>query len=399
MPSKLRRVCMIVYALYDGDARVRREAETLAATGLYQVKVLALKVGPTPRKYALEGVEIQELNVVKYRGRNPLRYVLSYVHFTGRAFVTLTGLALRRAVDIVHVHNMPNFLLLAAIGPMLQRKRVILDIHDTMPETFAATFAPALRRVCLPILEYEERVFAALADKIIAVNDVQKDAILARLPRARSKTIVSLNVPDPRLFNGNAPAPGARAASPGFKLVYHGTVSGRLGVGLAVRAVARCAAQISDIELHIIGEGDAKESLIRSCKELGVADRVVFHKRLPLDELIPVVKSMDLGVVPLERNDATDLMLPVKLMECLSLGVAVVAPKLRAIQRYFEPDMLFLFDPGDVDSLCDAIKKAHDPLERLARLKRARTFLDRYGWGSHKANLLDLYRSVEPGKT
>ena len=67
--STVTRVCMIVYTLYDTDARVRREAETLAATGRYEIHVLALKDQADPRQYPLDGVTIQQLDVAKYQGR------------------------------------------------------------------------------------------------------------------------------------------------------------------------------------------------------------------------------------------------------------------------------------------------------------------------------------------
>ena len=72
-------------------------------------------------------------------------------------------------------------------------------------------------------------------------------------------------------------------------------------------------------------------------------------------------------------------MLPVKLMECLALGVPVVAPGLKAIPL-LRRGMLFLFEPGDVDSLAGAIEQARDPRERAYRMRSAQAFLDRYNW-------------------
>jgi len=389
-----KRVCMIAYTLYTGDARVRREAETLAATQAYDVRVLTLKEGDTARDDVIEGVRVQQVNVAKYRGRNPVKYILSYVLFTWHALLAVTRLAGRGAIDIVHVHNMPNFLIFAAFVPMIQGKKVILDIHDTMPETFAATFSPAHRRFWVPILALEERFCAALADRLIAVNHPQREVILKRQPAARSKTIVSMNVPDPRLFTCDRAIERSPQDSDRFKLVYHGTVSGRLNVGLAVEAVCRSIDVIPEIQLHVIGDGDAKEQLVRSCAQRGFGDCIVFHDRVPFDRLIPFIRGMDLGVVSLESNVATDLMLPVKLMECLSVGVPVVAPKLKTIEYYFDPNMLFFFEPGDLLSLMAAILQARDRQERLTRVRNARAFLDRYNWNAHKATLLDLYEST-----
>ena len=388
----MKRVLMIAYTIYDWDARVRREAETLASTEAYDVRVLALKTDEVPRDYVVNRVHIQQLNVRKYRGGNPLKYVLSYVAFLIHALRAVTRLA--NQIDVVHVHNMPNFLIAAAVVPMIQRKTVVLDIHDTMPETFAATFPPRYRKFFQPILNLEERVSCALADRIVTVNEVQRDAIIARQPKTRSKIIVSMNVPDPRLFSTDPSSAMERAPADRFRLVYHGTVSSRLGVELAIEAVVRCATVIPDVQLHILGEGDAKERLMGACAERKLADRIVFHKAVLLDELIPFVAGMDVGIVPLGNNAATDLMLPVKLMECLSLGVAVVAPKLRAIRYYFDDNMLFYFEPDDVESLQAAIIAARDPHERSVRVRNAGAFLRRYDWSVHKAALLDLYRSA-----
>jgi glycosyltransferase involved in cell wall biosynthesis len=391
----MKRVCMVAYTVYDWDARIRREAETLAATGEYEVRVLALKTDEVARDYVLNGICVQQLNVRKYRGKNPLKYIGSYLIFTLRALIAVRQLARRKAVDVVHIHNMPNFLVAAALVPRLQGKTVVLDIHDTMPETFSATFSPKYRKLFLPILNLEERLCCAAADRIVTVNQVQQDAIVARQPWSRRKMIVSMNVPDRRLFTArdSAAAMDPRG-SDRFRLVYHGTVSGRLGVRLAVEAVARCIERIPEIQLNIIGRGDAKERLVQDCTDRSLTDHVVFHDAVPLDDLVPMVRDMDLGIVPLESNPATELMLPVKLMECLSLGIPVVAPRLKAICHYFTEDMLFFFEPGDVVSMEAAIIAARDPEARRARVRNAQAFLEQYDWTVHQAAFLDLYRSA-----
>src|SRR5262245_41064468 len=198
--ARCKRVCMVVYTLYDGDARVRREAETLAATGLYEVDVLTLKDGKTARQYTLSGVNVRQLNARKYRGGNPARYVLSYLNFAWLAFLELTRRSIAGTVDVVHVHNMPDFLIMAAIAPILQRRTVILDLHDTMPETFAGTFPPRYRSLFLGLLGLEERICCAMADHIICVNEVQREVVVKRLPSTRAKALVSMNVPDPKRF-------------------------------------------------------------------------------------------------------------------------------------------------------------------------------------------------------
>ena len=131
---------MIAYTEYLFDARVRREAETLDDTGQFHVTVLALKMTDRPRLFELENVKVEEVNVRKYGGRNKLRYVLSYICFIWLCFCKCTKKILKSEVDIVHVHNMPDILVFAAIIARFYDKKLILDIHDSMPETFASKF-------------------------------------------------------------------------------------------------------------------------------------------------------------------------------------------------------------------------------------------------------------------
>ena len=89
----------------------------------------------------MDGVLVQELDIAKYRGKSGANYILSYFRFTFLAFLECTKLLARKSLDVVHVHNMPNFLVFAGLIPLLAGKPIILDVHDTMVETYAAKFA------------------------------------------------------------------------------------------------------------------------------------------------------------------------------------------------------------------------------------------------------------------
>ena len=178
--SRTRRerfVCMIAYTNYAMDARVRREAETLAAHG-FRVRCLALNTGTGPSEVVLNGVEVRELGVRKYRGKSAVAYVGSYVYFMLAASVACLGLLARRELDVLHVHNIPDFLVLAGVIPRLAGKKVVLDVHDSVPETFATKFSGG--SVVWKALCLEERLSALVAHKVICVNHPQRDTLVAR---------------------------------------------------------------------------------------------------------------------------------------------------------------------------------------------------------------------------
>ena len=130
---------MIAYSNFSTDPRIRRESEALAEHG-NEVNFLVLAEENDPRTYKMNGVNIIELKMKKHQGKKSSSYFLPYLKFLGFAFWHCSKLFLKRKVDVVHVHNMPNFLVLAGVLPRLFGKKVILDIHDSIPETYSGKF-------------------------------------------------------------------------------------------------------------------------------------------------------------------------------------------------------------------------------------------------------------------
>jgi len=386
---------MIAYTNYPSDARVRREAETLSTLPGYEVTCLVLKENDSPRSYIMDGVKVFELKIPKYRGKSKRSYITAYVYFLFLSFLKCTGLFLSRKLDIVHIHNMPDFLVFAAIIPRLFGKKIILDIHDTMPETYVAKFGERRYGALFKILCWEEALCCRLAHKIICVNHIQRDALTDRGIHAE-KILVSLNVPDPKIFPLHEKTNSRISGTDTFNIVYHGTLSKRLGVDLAIQAVARLINQIPSLKFYIIGIGDDMDEFIKLSSALGLSDKVIFSKRMiPLEDLTKALEGMDLGVISNRKNVATDLMLPVKMLEYVYLGIPVVTPRLKGIQYYFTDEMVTYFEPDDIDTLVSSILELYGNKDIMGgKRQAARTFLDTYGWDKHRCAFIDFYNSL-----
>lgn len=386
-------VCMIAYANYPTDARIRREAETLVAHG-FHVRCVTNRNGDTAIRRLVSGVEVLEVNVPKYRGKSTLAYMGSYLLFLLASSIVCIRLALKGEVDVVHAHNLPDFLVFAGLLPRLMGRKVVLDVHDSVPETFATKFSQ--RSWLHTLLCLEERVSARVANRVICVNHPQRDTLVSRgIPR--EKTIISMNVPDPKIFDSSGPAVLRHSNDDGtFNLVYHGTMAERLGVDLIIRAVGRLQGRSPDVRLHLWGAGDDHERFQAIVRELKLEHRVHFRPEgYPLQELPQRLKGMHVGVVGNRRSVAGELMLPVKLLEYVALGIPAVVPRLRTIQHYFRDDMVSYYDAGDVESLADSLYRIQcQPDLRRMQAERARGFLDEYGWEHKGADFVALYESL-----
>jgi len=380
---------MIAYTNYLFDGRVRSEAEVLADSG-FRVLCLTNKSGSKPTSFQLDGVTVRELNVSKYQGKNPIGYLASYLLFLLLSSAACCRLLLRRELDVVHAHNLPDFLVLAGLLPRLRGKKVVLDVHDSIAETFATKFAgmPLARKILL----LEEKLSFLVAHRIICVNVPQQELLINR-GTPSSKTSVCMNAPDRRLFKRSL-----HQTSPqhGFHLVYHGTMAERLGVDLIITAIAHLRERVPQLFLHLWGGGDDLEAFQDLARELGLDEQVLFKPAgVPLHELSDRLSQMNLGVVGNRRSVATELMLPVKLMEYVALEIPVVAPRLRTIERYFSDDMITFFEPGDVESMSNAIELLiRQPDLARTRAKQATTFLDTHGWNHQSEELVRFYKAL-----
>lgn len=389
-----KQVCMIAYTIYEYDNRVRREAEALTSLNEYAVTLLCLKKDDISRNYLLNNVEIIEINQAKYQGSSNIKYLSSYLKFTLKAFFACSSLFFKRKFDIIHIHNMPNFLVFSSLMPRLFGKKIILDLHDQVLETYSVKFRGRFDKFIFKILSWEEATSCWFADKLICVNHIQMEKLLDRgIPE--KKIAVCLNVPDPTLFNLNGRIKINKGGHSQFKLVYHGTLTKRLGIDLMIQALAKLTDKINGVELYIIGGGDDQNEFKDISKKLNLEKYVHFLAPIPLEKLSEVLSEMDLGVIANRKNEATELMLPVKLLEYVALNIPAVVPRLKAIEYYFNEDMVCFFEPDNIDSLANAILEMHrNESRRLEQARMARKFLDRFGWEKHKMDFINFYRQI-----
>ena len=271
----------------------------------------------------------------------------------------------------------------------------MLDVHDSVPETFATKFSGGSvfwKALCL-----EERLSALVAHKVICVNHPQRDALVARGIPA-SKTFVSMNVPDPQIFKPSAVNGRPNAAADTFNLVYHGTMAERLGVDLIIRAVAQLHERVPGVRLHLWGDGDDLAGFQRLAKELGVEDASRSAPRAIRCEELPPRLSVDgcgsrrqpakRGLRPDAAGQACRVRLP------RHTGGRPAAEDHRALllRRHGQ----LTTNRRMSQSLADAIYRLYcDPdAPSRRRPQRASQFLGEYGWERQGAEFVNLYQQL-----
>jgi len=387
-------VLMIAYTNYTTDPRVIRAAEAAVEAG-FQVDVLALRRPGEPAEEVVRGVRVIRVPQARYRGRFRSSYVLAYLKFTLLCFVYSTRLFVGRRYSVVHVHNMPDVLVFSAVIPRILGAKVILDIHDPMPETVGAKYGRGdtwLARVLL----FLERRSVAFAHCTLTVSAPLRDTVLARHGYPEGAISVVANFADPRLFEA-MPYPRIEGR---VQFVFHGTILERYGLRTLVDAVAKLRHR-DKIRVRVIGEGDFSETFKQLIAEHRVGDVIDFWQRVyPLQDIPKVLSDCHVGLVPLDITPISDFALPLKLVEYTCLGLPSVTVNSTAISYYLRPDECLFYPSGDALALAGVLDDIAEHPEQLCeyrnRLPAAR---ERMSWTREKQKYIEILRELSHGRS
>jgi glycosyltransferase involved in cell wall biosynthesis len=403
-PLRGKRAAVVLFSYYPADPRPRRAAEALVNEGM-RVELICLREGPAePRREIVNGVEVRRLPLQRRRG-GAVGYLWQYGAFLAMSLAILAARGVSRRYDLVHVHNMPDILVLSALVPKLRGAKVVLDLHDPMPELMTTIFGLEQRSVLVRTLRRLEGWCIRWADVVLTVNIACRRLFASRSGRGEKIRVV-MNSPDEGIFrfrpaDGEADTP--RAHGQPLVVMYHGSLVERNGVDVAVEAVARARRAGVDAELRIYGAPTPfLDEVMKSAEAQGL--REVVHCLGPrrLEGIAEAIAEADVGVIPNRRSMFTELNTPTRIFEYLALGKPVIAPRSAGILDYFDEGSLIFFELGDADDLARRIADVWaDPGKTAEIARRGQDVYRAHAWRHERQVLVgavsDLLAPAAPG--
>jgi glycosyltransferase involved in cell wall biosynthesis len=389
-----RRAAVLLFSHYPADPRPRRAAEALAAQGA-SIDLICLRDGDDESAYQSYGnITVKRVRLKRQRG-GKLGYVGQYATFVLASFFYLASRSLTRRYDLVHVHNMPDVLVFSAIVPKLLGAKVILDLHDPMPELMQTIFKLPEHHLSVVVLKRLEKWSIRFADLVLTVNLACKKIYSSRSCQPHKISVV-INSPDDEIFrfqSGDVPdghGKNGNASKP-FVILYHGSLVHRNGFDLAVEALEKVRKTIPSARLSVCGKRtDFFEKVMESARQRGLDRNVDYLGVRNLEEIIEAIEGCDLGIIPNHRNIFTEINTPTRIFEYLALAKPVIAPKTKGIQDYFGDNDLIFFELGDADDLARKIEFAFShPVEVAETVKRGQEVYLSHTWSRERLRLLN----------
>lgn len=381
---------MVAYTNYETDNRVRRYAETLVERG-YEVDAVVLRrTGQDPFEI-ISGVRVHRIQTRVRNERHPIAYLLKLLVFFLRSLCYLAGRTLRERYDLIHVHSVPDFEVFATLIPKLAGAKVLLDIHDIIPELYISKFKLTPKSLMFRLLTLVERLSIAYSDHVIIANHLWWEKLVSR-SAASDKCSTIINYPDPKIF---FPRHVERPANDGFVMYYPGTLNWHQGVDQAISAVALLREKAPELKFLIMGDGPELKKLKAMVSEHQLEGRVIIQGPAPLEKVAETMARVDLGVVPKRADSFGNEAFSTKIMEFMAMGVPVLAAGTRIDRYYFHDGLVQFFESGNVHDLAaKVLELMQNPTRRTALRQNAAAFIAANNWKRKRYEYLDLVDQV-----
>jgi glycosyltransferase involved in cell wall biosynthesis len=273
--------------------------------------------------------------------------------------------------------------------PKLRGSKIILDIHDIVPEYYVEKFKVSKESYIYKALVWIEKISIGFSDHVIISNHLWEDKLISRSVDKQKCTTI-MNYPDTNIFYKR---PNKRDTNK-FIIIYPGSLSWHQGLDIAIKAFAIIKDQTPEVEFHIYGEGNTRDSLIDLVSQLGLDGRVLFKESLPIDKIADVMSKSDIGVVPKRANGFGNDAFSTKILEFMSVGVPIIISRTRIDQFYFDESLVTFFESDNEKDLADKmLLLIKDKNLRETQIANSLKYIEENNWSVKKSLYINIVNS------
>ena len=405
------KVLMWVENNFPQDTRVANEARLLANAG-YKVAVIALRNQRQAARETWNGIEIyrvptlelfkktvagngSRLNLLFVRLKSFLGYVVEYLYLTSACLLVSTYIFVRRGFDVMHAHNPPDTLFLAAVPFKLLGKKFVFDQHDLCPELYRSRYSAA-EGVYTRFLRMFEWCSLKLADVTIATNESYKQIQIERAHKNPADIFVVRNGPNQMRMTPAAPSARLKGMNKSI-LCYVGSLNPQDGVDYLLRSLRHLLHGLkrSDFYCVIMGTGDSLQDLRDLAGNLQLNGCVELTGFISDEDLQANLAAADICVDPDPSSPLNDVSTWIKVMEYMASAKPIVSFDLKET-RFSARDAAIYVEPNNEAEFAEAIAQLMDQPElqnKMGTYGRHRVE-EELQWAKVGKNLLSAYETL-----
>ncbi|PYI68807.1 glycosyl transferase family 1 [Arthrobacter livingstonensis] len=306
-----------------------------------------------------------------------------------------------------HVTALPALIAARRLGiPFVYEVRGLWEITDASTKRNwegSDRFSLALRL---------ESLVASAADAVLAITEQVRQELIVRGVGSDKITLLP-NAVDTDVFTPMPESPTLRGklgiSDTATILGYAGSLVAYEGISDTISSVKILHEKGMDVAFVVVGDGRDLARLKEQASEAGVSDFVVFTGRVSSTEIPKYISLFDIMPCPRLRLPVTEMVSPLKPLEAMACGKAVILSDLPPMRDLGGSDgeRAVFAAPGDIESLVCAISKLiGDPGLRQTIARRARLWtVQQRTWlqagtkvlAAHR-EAVDSYKAIQEGR-
>jgi glycosyltransferase involved in cell wall biosynthesis len=387
--ESMASILVLLQEYFPKDTRVRKEVMALIEKG-HSIDIVCLR-GDNEVKYEESGlITIHRIGSEKKRA-SVLRYLYEYFSFFFVAFYKTWRISKAKVINIVHVHTIPDFLVFAAFPAKKRGAKVILDMHEIMPEFFCSKYRFKENHIVVKVLKYIERASVMYADYIITVNSSLKE-IFEKRSCPKRDIVEVLNT----VSNDTLPVLEKQTTNK-FVAVYHGTLTDIYNLSFAISSMGKVSKKLRDLnfEFHVYGDGPDFRKLQELVDGLQLQGMIFVHGRVKHTEIPGILSKANLGILPMRRDLMLDLSFSNKLAEYVHCKIPVLSSDLITVKRYFPEDCLFYYKHDSQEEFISQLFHVIENREEAIQFAERASLVNKsISWEVMKERLIQLIQEA-----
>lgn len=380
----MKTICFLSSMHTPTDKRVwDKEAVSLVNAGF---RVIHIAPSDKNDRYDLKGVD----TITYPRPKGILARVLQLPR--------LYWLARKVNADFYHCNEIDSWFV-GALLKLLRRKKVIFDVHEHYPSTFAETYLPgSMSFLGSAAVRFIFRVLVPFTDRIVFA----KRSVVSDFRCSDSKKLLVQNFTSTVYSSRNASGGSfgsERKEGDHLMAIHVGLINRSRGWPQLLEALT--CMESNRVRVRIIGtfNDGSFDDFKGWLSKFDLDDRVSVREWMEFDELYKEISSSDVGLIlfqPVRHNHT--LALPHKMFDYMVAGLPIIAPAfaVEVAEIVSEADCGILIDTsnsGEIADALDMLAKDNEMRKRLGENGR-QAALYKYNWENEAEKLIAMYRSM-----
>lgn len=387
MPGPSKAISMLVWNEFTHDARVLKEANSLANAG-YSLTVFALKTSNEllNKQVLPSGVIVRRINGMKAVGGDHKKSIIQALFKASTqlfAMIKMTYLVIRSKPSVIHAHDI-EVLPAGWLASRLTSSKLVYDAHEisTGREGFQS-----LKK----LVGWIEKKLMPKASATITTTELRAK-FFARAYGIPRPTVLQ-NRPEWYELESSTKIRDVLNLIEEWPIVLY---QGGFQEGRGLERLVEVSQYINNAYFIFIGNGRLEKTLLKKAADLNVSNRVKFIPKVSLAKLPEYTSSADIGVQPLQNtcfnHFTTDSN---KLFEYALAGLPIIATDFPEIRKLVKNYGLGLLAEDSQEALIDAIKTLVNEHQMRAEFaENALRYRRELSWSSQEPKLLKLYETI-----